>query len=103
MTNTDKVREEIKDNLCSIVRDPHDELCEICNNDTNCYQMIYNHVNQILTIKELHVEAEDQTPPENPYPNALGRARIYSHDYDIYKRCQQDLLQDGWIKVERGN
>jgi hypothetical protein len=91
MSNTDRIRNEIIDLLPCIDASPE------CNNKLGCYECkpIVSLVDQILSIKGLWVESEDQD-----YPEQTSYSVFMNGDH-AYCEAQRDMKADGFIKVEK--
>jgi hypothetical protein len=53
---------------------------------------------QILSIKGIRIEAENQELPEIPF-NYEDECR----EFTSYSKGQQDMLKDGWVKCKEHN
>ena len=83
MTEEEQIREEIAKNVRNTLELPADEY--------DIDQISCMITDQILSIKGIRIECENQELPEISY---------FGESYDAADEAQQDMLKAGWVKCK---
>jgi len=108
--NEERIREEIAIRLHTTERTILKMTCERSVLNTSWEELpekwrekFRGNAEQILSIKGIRLEADNQDKPQNPYhPNPL---REYDHQITEagmvgYGEAQLDMLKEGWVKCK---
>jgi len=68
---------------------------------SNYCNLVIKVANQILSIKGIRLEADNQDKPQNPYAEAADRGDMHAQSRcSGYYCAQDDMLKEGWVKCK---